>query len=154
MPRLRLNSEARNMNGAIKQCQRPSQKPATPSWSMGVPLDWLAVGAHPATMISNSRTITRQGKEGFMAIPPVRRITKGGHEKSHQDGRGGAKASAEAGSTHSAEPGRDKSSYKLRCLPPALCKGRATCGVRGGARRIWTTRGPLGDLWWQSRVTI
>ena len=67
MLRLVLNSEAKNTNGAIEPCQSPSQKPASP-YSLAVPLDWLVPGAHPARMLSNSRTTTSELAERFIAI--------------------------------------------------------------------------------------
>src|SRR6266436_6553613 len=87
MLRLLLNSEATNTNGAIKPCQSPSQKPATPSCSLAVPLNWLGPAAHPARMFSNSRTSTNKVKEDFIAIPPLYMVTKHGHEKSQKDRR-------------------------------------------------------------------
>ena len=83
MLRLCLNSDGTNTIGAIKPCQRPSQKPATTFWSLVVPLNWLTPGAHPASMFSNKRTRTSRAKD-FIAIPPLRLTTKGGREKSHQ----------------------------------------------------------------------
>src|SRR5262249_52789941 len=53
-------------NGAIKPCQRPSQKPATPSWFIAVPLDWLGPGAHVVRGFSNSKRTTSKVKEGFI----------------------------------------------------------------------------------------
>src|SRR5271165_2038900 len=70
MLRSLLNSETRNTNGAIKPCHRPSQNPATPSYWLAVPFEWLGPGAHPAKMLSNSRAITSKAKDGFIATPP------------------------------------------------------------------------------------
>src|SRR5215831_5952437 len=81
MPRLLLNSEATNINGATKPCQRPSQNPATTLRSLTVPLNRLASGAHPAKMFSNSRTRTTMVNEDFIAIPPSQ-VTQRGTGKS------------------------------------------------------------------------
>src|SRR5215472_135757 len=72
MLRCPLNSEATNTNGAVKPCQRPSQKPATPSCSIAVSLNGLGLGAHPARMISSS-TNPSKAKEGFILFPPTPR---------------------------------------------------------------------------------
>src|SRR6266550_6143791 len=62
-----LNSETTNTNGAIKPCQSPSQKPATPSCSLAIPLDGFGPGAHPARTHSTGRTtMTSKIKEGFI----------------------------------------------------------------------------------------
>jgi hypothetical protein len=115
------------MNGAIKPCQSPSQKPATPPWSMGVPLDWFAVGAHPVRMVTSNRARTSRVKGGLIAISPVHRTTNGGREKSQR-------------------------AVGWCSLKSKIPQGH---GVRGGARRILDDGdSPLGDLWWQSRVTI
>src|SRR5215472_13633672 len=70
MPRLFLNREATSANGAIKPCQRPSQKPATTPCVSGVPRSWLADGAQPARKTASDRTLSRETKERFMEIPP------------------------------------------------------------------------------------
>src|SRR4029077_4311127 len=87
MLRLLLNSEATKTNGAIKPCQNPSQKPATTPCSLAVPLNWLGPAAHPARMVSNSRTSTSKVREDFIGIPPVYVVTKHGHEKSRNKHR-------------------------------------------------------------------
>src|SRR6516225_10432005 len=86
MQRSFLNSEATKTNGAIKPCQRPSQKPATTSCWFATPLDWLAPGAHPARMLTNNMTSTSKLKAGFIAIPPLDILTTLRLEKS-QNGR-------------------------------------------------------------------
>ena len=84
MLRLCLNSDTTNTIGAMKPCQRPSQKPAITFWSLAVPLNWLTPATHPASMFSNKRTSTSRTKEDFIAILPLHLATKGGREKSHQ----------------------------------------------------------------------
>jgi hypothetical protein len=71
-----LNNEPTNTNGAIKPCQRPSQKPANSPCSLAIFPDGLGPGAHPARMLS-SRTSTSTVKEVFLAIPPALTLLRG-----------------------------------------------------------------------------
>src|SRR5215472_6587864 len=86
MQRSFLKSEATKTNGAIKPCQRPSQKPATTLCWFATPLDWLAPGAHPARMLTNNIISTSKLKAGFIVIPPLDILTTVRLEKS-QNGR-------------------------------------------------------------------
>ena len=112
------------MNGAIKPCQSPSQKPATPPWSMGVPLDWFAVGAHPVRMVTSNRARTSRVKGGLIAI----------FSRTQNYERRARKVS------------------EGRLL--VFVGVKDTAGTRGTRRILDEGDSPLGDVWWQSRVTI